>query len=348
MSHPVTIYDIARMVGASPSTISKALNGRNDVSESMRTKVLLAATELGYRPNEHAKGLKTRKSWLVGVVYGAEHEDTLEHPLFLPILSAFKERMEEFGYELLFLSQNFRIQGDSLLSHVFKRQVDGLLFMNVSQRVVNGIVQSPTSIPMVSCDAEITGMTSVVTDNVEAGIKAVTYLYERGHRTIGHIAGPELHVAQSGTERMAGYMRGLEHCNLPFREDLVVTAAGWTPEDGLRAGRRLLERKERPTAVFCAADFFAMGLRAYCQRKNLGIPSEVSVIGFDDVQWTEYVEPGYTTFRQDKRSIGTLAAEELKKHMDGDRSKQIIRIPAQLIERGSVRTLDHTVHMRSK
>lgn len=348
MSDPVTIYDIAMMVGTSPSTVSKALNGRHDVSESMRTRVLLAATELGYRPNEHAKGLKTRKSWLVGVVYGAEHEDTLEHPLFLPILSAFKERMEQFGYELLFLSQNFRVQGDSLLSHVFKRQVDGLLFMNVSQKVVDGIVQSPTSIPMVSCDAVITGMTSVVTDNVEAGIKAVTYLHERGHRIIGHIAGPELHVAQSGTERLEGYKQGLERCGLSYRKEFVVTASGWTPEDGLKASSRLLGGKEKPTAVFCGADFYAMGLRAYCRRNHLAIPSEVSVIGFDDVQWTEYVEPGYTTFRQEKRTIGILAAEELKKSMDGNGSKQIVKIPAQLIERGSVCTLQHHVHTRSR
>ena len=338
MSHAVTIYDIAKMVGTSPSTVSKAINGRNDVSESMRTKVLLAATELGYRPNEHARGLKTKKSWLVGIVYGAEDADTLEHPLFLPILNAFKERMEQFGYELLFLSQNFRIEGDSLLSHVFKRQVDGLLFMNVSEHVVKSIVQSPTNIPMVSCDASVRSMTSVVTDNVAAGIYAVEYLYERGHRLIGHIAGPELHVAQSGTERLEGYMQGLKRCGLPFREQFVVTANGWTPGDGMHASSVLFEQEQVPTAVFCAADFFVMGLRAYCLQNELVIPDDVSVIGFDDVQWTDYVEPGFTTFRQDKRKIGMLAADELKSRIDGNSVHQIIRIPAELIERSSVCT----------
>jgi LacI family transcriptional regulator len=336
MSRVITIYDIAKAVGASPATVSKALNGRRDVSDAMRDKIIKKAAEMGYRPNVNARGLKMKKSWLVGIVYGSDMHDTLEHPLFLPIMDAFKRQMEMHGYELLFLSQSSKFIGDSLFSHAFSRQVEGLLLINVSPETANLFKHSATHIPMVSCDGIISSMTSVLTDNESAGIEAVDYLYKMGHRSIGHIAGPVGMIATAGEERKRGFKLGLERCGLVYDESQVVTAKGWTFKAGRDAFMQLLNQNPHMTAVFCAADFYLMGVLDVCKERNLTIPQDMSVIGFDDLQWTAYMNPGFTTFRQDKEMLGKLSADRLVENINGEHRKEIIRIPATLVIRDSV------------
>lgn len=339
MSNTITIYDIAAKLGISTSTVSKALNGRPDVSRALREKVLQEAAALGYSPNVHARSLKMKKSWLVGVLYGTEQVGSFEHPLFLPIINAFKERIESYGYELLFLSQSSQFRGDSLLNHAFRRQVDGLLLLNVSQHVIQTLLNSSTDIPVVSCDTVIPSIPSILTDNFIAGIQAVKFFYNLGHRDIGHIAGPTDSVSQAGIERFLGYKQGLQLCNLPYNENLVVTATEWTPQAGQKAMEILLERNISCSAIFCSADFYIMGLQNVCRRNGLHIPDDISVIGFDDVQWTEYVDPGFTTFRQNKEALGSIAADTLNSCIDGIVTELEQRIPATLIVRGSVKEI---------
>lgn len=335
MSGPVTIYDIAKAVGTSPATISKALNGRHDVSEALRKRVIETATTMGYRPNVHARGLKMRQSWLVGVVYGEGEADELEHPLFLPIMNAFKHTLEQHGYELLFLSQHSRFVGDNLLSHASSRQVDGLLLMNVPHHAIDSLLEAAKGIPMVSCDAIVPSMTSVVTDNVAASEEAVRYLYQAGHRIIGHLGGPSNPIAVAGDERFSGYERAMHAFGLHDLDRLEVRAGEWTPAHGQTAFNRLLEQAPDITAVYCAADFYVMGILQVCKERNIRIPQDLSVIGFDDVQWTGFVSPGFTTFRQDKQTLGRIAAEQLLATMADEAESRVIRVPAELIIRGS-------------
>ncbi len=341
MSDHVTIYDIAKAVGTSTATISKALNGRHDVSETLRNRVIEVAARMGYRPNVHARGLKMKQSWLVGIVYGEGEENALEHPLFLPIMNAFKTSMEESGYELLFLSQHSRFVGDNLLSHASSRQVDGLLLMNIAKQALDPFLAASKSIPMVSCDAIVPSLTSVLTDNADASAKAVRYLYDAGHRKIAHIGGPSNPLAVSGDERAAGYHKAMQDLNL--RNDAwEIRAEGWTPEDGRKAFLELITRCPDITAVYCAADFYVMGLLQVCRERHISIPEDLSVIGFDDVQWTGFVSPGFSTFRQDKQRLGSVAAQKLLEAIHGESEESVIRIPAELIVRGSCKTMHAT------
>lgn len=332
----VTIYDIAKAVGFSPSTVSKALNGRRDVGGATRAKVIKAASAMGYAPNVHARGLKMNKSWLVGLVYDEDaHVLSLDHPLFLPVINAFKQRMELYGYELLFLSHHSRFACGNLLSHASSRQIDGLLLMSFPQRELSSFNAASRRIPAVSCDSVVPGILSVVTDNMGAASQAVRYLYDLGHRRIAHVAGPSDKVATAGDERLVGYREGLASCGLPCDEALIARAKGWTPEDGRDAFVSLLDRNTDMSAVFCSADFYVMGLLQICRDRNIDIPRDLSVIGFDDAQWTSFLKPGFTTFRQNKEQLGTVSAEMLIEAMEGTSRDEIMRIDAQLIQRGS-------------
>ncbi|MFA6689013.1 MAG: LacI family DNA-binding transcriptional regulator [Sphaerochaetaceae bacterium] len=333
----VTIYDIARKAGVSPATVSKALNGRQDVNDVTRAHVIASATELGYVPNAHARGLKMKKSWLVGVAYSDGGVSMpLDHPLFLPLLDSFKRIMEAEGYELLFFSDTSSLIGNNMVAHCFSRQVDGVLLVKLLDIEQNALRTAAQDIPMVSCNLLIDGIPAVITDNFRAAYQAVEYLYSLGHRRIAHVAGPLDSLAVAGPERLAGYRAALADLHLESDASDFVESKGWAPDDGAEAFLQLLDRKDRLfTAVFFASDAMMMGAMPVMERLGLSCPDDLSLIGFDGAQWTEYVGGGYTTFRQQAELLGVSCARSLLRQLDGDEVEPIVRIPAELVARHS-------------
>lgn len=333
----VTIYDIARKVGSSPATVSKALNGRPDVNDVTRAHIIAAASELGYTPNAHARGLKMKKSWLIGVVYSdGEVSLPLDHPLFLPLLDSFKRKVESEGYELLFFSGNSPLVGDNLIAHCCSRQVDGVLLVNIDHVDETAVGVAAQDIPMVSCNLVLERIPSVITDNIQAAKQAIGYLYSLGHRRIAHVAGPMQKHVVAASERLEGYRLALQELGLPYDDSLVVEASSWSPEAGAAAFCRLLVNKESlPTAVFFASDSLMMGALPVAEANNLLIPKELSVIGFDGAQWTNFLGGGYTTFQQQAALLGATSAQVLLDEMNGMPRTDIVRIPAELKTRSS-------------
>jgi LacI family transcriptional regulator len=334
----ITIYDIAKAAHVSPATVSKALNSRHDVSDSMREHVHQIALEMGYHPNAQARSLKLRRSYLIGVVYEEEGQwVSLDHPLFLPVLNAFKKRMEHSGYEIMFLSRGSMFQGGNLLSHVFSRQLDGLLLLDFSPKELPGLLEASVKIPIVACDSVVSALPSVVTDNASAAQQAVRYLFSLGHTRIAHIAGPSGGVSPAGSERLEGYVKGLQECGLPYDVSLVEQAQDWSPRSGKSAFDGLLVKNNGMTfdALFVAADSYIMGILKTCAQMGVSIPKDLSVIGFDDAQWTGFLQPGFTTFKQDKELLGDTSAGILLDLIDGKKRDGLTRIPAELIIRGS-------------
>lgn len=333
----VTIYDIAKKVGVSPATVSKALNGRHDVNDTTRAHIIAAASELGYTPNVHARGLKMKKSWLVGVVYsGGGVSLPLDHPLFLPLLDSFKQNVEADGYELLFFSGNSPLVGDNMVAHCCSRQVDGVLLVNVDNVDAQAISAAAQDIPMVSCNLVLDGVPAVITDNFGAAYRAVEYLFSLGHRRIAHIAGPIQKHVLAASERLAGYKAALDALGLQYDPSLVIEAEAWSPEAGAAAFSRLLVSKDSCfTAIFFASDSLMMGALPMMEKHNLFSPDDLSVIGFDGAQWTQFLGGGYTTFRQQAGMLGSTSARLLLDKINGDPRTDIVRIPAELVIRHS-------------
>jgi DNA-binding LacI/PurR family transcriptional regulator len=334
----VTIYDIAAAAHVSPSTVSKALNGRNDVSIKTRKHVIKVASKMGYHPNAQARSLKLKKSYLIGVVFEDEQQSvSLDHPLFLPLMVTFKSLMEKHGYELIFLSHGSLYEGENLVAHAFSRQVDALFLLSFYPRDISSCIALSRGLPMVCCDSIIPGIPSVITDNIGASEKAVAYLNSLGHTKIAHIAGPTSNgLSIAGDERLEGYLHGLEACGLPYDDTLIARAANWSADAGKVAFKTIFERTRGDfTAVYAAADFYVMGLRQYCIENNMVIPRDLSVVGFDDAPWAQYVEPGFTTFKQDEKVLGETAANILLGLIDGGSQDGVIRIPAIMRTRGS-------------
>jgi len=332
----VTIYDIAEKTGYTAATISKALNNQTDISEATRLKIAEVARQMGYIPNQGAKALVTRKSWLIGVIY--EEIDLnlgIEHPLFVGIMNAFKQRIEQDGYELIFIATNLGRKKMTYLEHCRYRGIDGVLILNndVKSTEVFEVVQS--GIPCVSANLVYPEISSVTSENIESSIEAVRYLYRLGHNRIAHIAGPLMEKASAGLERLEGYKRGLELCGIPYREEFVVRTDLWTEVCGFRALRQLMDGTERPTALYCASDIFSVGVYRAAWNMGLELPRDLSIVSFDDNEVSRYLRPSLTTWRQDRRAIGQVAAEQVLRKIAGKPAELRIQVPVELIERES-------------
>ncbi|MDX9957110.1 MAG: LacI family DNA-binding transcriptional regulator [Spirochaetia bacterium] len=331
-----TIYDIAKATGFSPPTVSKALNNQSDIGSATKARIVEVAKQLGYIPNPNAKVLVTKKSWMIGIIF--EEDDLgigLVHPLFAGIMNAFKTRMESEGYELLFIARNLGRRKMSLLDHCQYRRVDAVLVLNCNAQSseVHEIIQS--GIPCVSSNIVFPDTCTVTSFNVEPSIQAVEYLYQLGHRTIAHIAGPLDPLASAALERKEGFVAGLAAQGLPLVEDNMVEAQHWNPESGYQAMMELWNRGTRPTAVYCAGDILSFGVLNACRELGVRIPEDLSLISFDDNEWAMYGQPPLTTFRQDRIAIGQASAELMLKVLAGRKVPLRSYIPVTLIERQS-------------
>ncbi len=332
----VTIYDIAKITGYSAPTVSKALNNQSDIGQKTKEKIVKVAKELGYIPNSSAKGLVTKKSWLIGLIY--EEDDMgigIEHPLFSSIINAFKQEMEAEGYELIFIARNLGGRRMSLLEHCRYRHVDGVLVVNVDAKDEEVREVTSSNIPCISSNIVFPEIATVTSENIRPAVEAVQYLYQLGHRLIAHIAGPQNSIAAAGYERLEGYKAGLLSRQLPIRDELIVISEYWNGQSGYKAMMDLWHRKEKPTAVFCASDIMAMGVVNACHDLGLNIPGDISIISFDDNLWASFSHPPLTTFRQDRQAIGRKAAELMKYLLNGEQVPSRVLIPVQLIERDS-------------
>lgn len=331
----VTIYDIAEATGYSAPTVSKALNGIGSLSEETRQKILDKANELGYEPNITARTLTTKKSNLIGVIY----DDTgmnkgFSHPLFSPILTSFREKIEAAGYDIIFLSRHFNM---SYFSHANFRCIDGMIIINPATNTpadFDDFIR--TNLPRVSTNSIFKDICTVITANEQGGFAAAEYFINHGHKKIAYISAPVDGISSAPTERYEGFKTALRTYN-QFDEELYEVSAGWDKQSAYEAFGRLIKRRKDITAVFTTSDQLAFGVYDYARDHNIRIPEDISVIGFDDDFASEYA--GLTTFIQNANEIGDLAAQMMLDQIDGKAVPPIIRCKPELIERNSVKTI---------
>ena len=331
----VTIYDIAEATGYSAPTVSKALNGQGSLSEETRQRILDKAKELGYEPNITARTLTTKKSHLIGVIY----DDTgmnmgFAHPLFSPVLTRFREKIEAAGYDIIFLSRHFNM---TYFSHANFRCIDGVIIINPATNTPADFQDFiKTDLPRVSTNSVFEGIPTVITENVQSGYDAAEYLVKHGHKKIAYISAPVNGISTAPDERFEGFKSALEHYQL-YDESLYELSADWTKECGAEAFGRLIKRRKDITAVFVTNDQLAFGVYEYAKKHGIRIPEDMSVIGFDDEIASEYL--GLTTFRQSTTEIADIASQLMLDQIDGKQVPPLIRCRAEIVERESVKTV---------
>lgn len=333
-----TIYDIAKKTGFSITTVSKVLNNYTDVSEKTKKKILEAVEEMGYYPNSHARSLMTKKSWTIGVVFMENLGVGIKHPFFNAVIESFKQRAEQFGYDMLFVSRNIINEKKSYLDHFRHRGVDGVVVVcSVSDDPeVKKLMESP--LPTVIIDMHSSKSSVVYSDNSYGSVLAVDYLYSLGHRKIAHIYGHQ--ETYAGTERLKGFIKAHKKYQLDIPKSYIVNGGFFSLESGERAMKELLSLDDPPTAVYAAGDNMAIGAMKAIRGKGLSVPDDISVIGYDDIEIAQHIAPPLTTVKQNMNQLGSTAADLLLDQInDKTKLNKAVTIPVELIIRESCKAI---------
>jgi LacI family transcriptional regulator, galactose operon repressor len=328
----VSIREVAERSGVSVATVSRVLNGSTKVTPATTARVLAQARELDYVPNAAARTLVRQRSQLLGVVLdtGREHPD-IQHPFFQEVLVGLKHRIGLLDYDLLL----FANEEHGYLRRALHHQVDGLVLMSADPTDQEFDRLLMARLPTVAVDMEIVGARAgfVASDNLGGAALAVTHLHSLGHERIATIAGPLEH--KSALDRLRGYQEALDRLGLPRRPEYLESGDFYT-ESGVDAGRRLLGLPEPPTAVFAASDLMALGVIQAARELRLRVPGDLAVVGFDDIQLAELVDPPLTTIRQDKRGLGSAAGEAVVALIEsGEAPPPRLVLPVELVVRRS-------------
>jgi LacI family transcriptional regulator len=330
----VTLRDVARVSGVHPGTASRALNEetRALVNEDTARRVLEAAEQLGYRPNPIARGLKTNRSYTIGVLI-----PDLTNPLFPPILRGIEDRLEESGYTPLMANTDNDPERERIDWHAMRaRQVDGIVAATARRdhELLDELLESGIPVVLVNRRAPDSGVPSATADDRQGIRLAVGHLAELGHERIAHIAGPlEL---STGLDRHEGFHEAMRELGLEPDPELVVVTGAFTEAEGAKACAELLDRGAGPTAIAAANDLIALGCYDVFAERGIACPDEISVVGFNDMPFAGRFQPPLTTIRIPHYEIGMAAAElMLENLLNGGAPPRDIRLEPSLVVRGS-------------
>jgi LacI family transcriptional regulator len=327
----VTLSDVARAAGVHPGTASRALNPatRDRVSPATARRVLAAATRLGYQPNSLARGLRTRRSYTVGIMI-----PDLTNPLFPPIVRGVDEVLGPAGYSSLVTNtDNDEDREDLLFTTLRARQADGFIVATAhrAHQLLDRMADENVPMVLVNRTTDDRRIPAVIPDE-SAGIRAaVAHLTALGHRRIAHLAGPQ--GLSTGHGRYRAFVEAVAQPGLEGGP--VAFADAFTEAAGRIAARELLAVRPRPTAVVAGNDLLAIGLLDTLEAAGLRCPADISVVGFNDIPMLSRMTPPLTTVRIPQREIGSEAARLLLDLMAEPGPAKLMLLPTRLIERAS-------------
>jgi LacI family repressor for deo operon, udp, cdd, tsx, nupC, and nupG len=324
------IADVARLAGVSTATVSRVLRSPDQVRPKTRDLVMNAVTRSGYIANSMARNLRTRRTMTVLVV-----TPRLTNPVFAQVLRGVDDELTQSGYGIVVGNLDQRTEREArYVDFALSRQVDGILLMNGRVPENGKRSMAEAGLPMVALCSLIPSrrIPSVTVQDREASRRAVEYLARLGHRRFGYISGTTGTFIE--TERFTGFLEGVSAAGFG-EEDFVRWEGHFLFSSGVAAAKDFLHTKDRPTGVFAASDESAIGFIKTVRSVGVRIPDDVSVIGFDGIEFADYVEPTLTTFQQPLHELGRAGARTLLKMIRGEmvRADWNIQLPLLLLER---------------
>jgi len=333
-SSAVTLRDVARVAGVHPATVSRALNEetRMLVNEETARRVLKAAEALDYRPNPIARGLKTNRSYTIGVLI-----PDLTNPLFPPILRGIEDGLETASYTPLVANTDNDPERELLDSQTMRaRQVDGIVAATARRdhRLHDALLEAGIELVLVNRRQAELPVSSATADDRMGMRLAVEHLISLGHERIAHIAGPLDY--STGLDRHEGFHETMRAAGLEPDPELVCVAEAFTEAEGARLCAQLVDRGREFTAVAAANDLLALGCYDVFADHGLRCPQEISVVGFNDMPFADRFHPPLTTIHIPHYEIGAAAAElMLERLQDPDAEPRDVRLEPSLVVRGS-------------
>ena len=331
-SRPATLKDVAAYANVSIKTVSNVVNEWPYITDETRQKVLDAIQAVGYRPNQAARSLVTGKTRTVGVLI-----PDIANPFFGAAMRGCEDVLFQGGYSLLLSNTNEDLTRErNNLELLLSRGVDALLLWGsrLSCEELEEIIGP--RLPLVTVELRMEpkrpNHANINIDNQHGAELATRHLVDQGYMRIAHLAGPEDRV--TANLRQAGYLQAIEKAGLPLEKSLIYHASP-TIAAGYFATLELLQ-SQRPRAIFCYNDLMAFGALIAARELGLDVPSDLAVVGFDDITMDTFSEPPLSTVRIPQYDLGHIAGEIILQLLQAPSDKPISYLyPVELIIRGS-------------
>ncbi len=328
------IKDVASRAGVHPSTVSRVLNPatRSMVSDGLAQKIIRTADELDYRRNPLASGLRTRRTFTVGVII-----PDLTNPVFPPIVRGVEHTLDSQGYiAILADSGNKQRSEQALIENMTARQVDGLILAAANRKdpLVDRCIEQGIPLVLVNRTVDKHHVTAVINDD-ELGIDlAVEHLVQLGHRQIAYIGGPQR--TSTGYARYRAFLKTAKKAGIAIDRDLVINAREYSEPAGQAAFHELIQTGKKFTAVLSANDLLALGCYDALEELGLRCPEDISVTGFNDMPYVNRFVPPLTTLHIPHDELGVQAAVLLLERIQNpDTPAKQLRLEPRLVIRGS-------------
>lgn len=336
MDNTITIYDIAKALNISSSTVSRALNNHPRISEATKKRVQEYAQQNGYEPNVVASNLRTKKTNTIGVIV-----PRISRHFFSSAISGIEEFAKANGYRTL-ISQSYDDFEHELecTQTLLSSRVDGVIASLAMETTNVDHYKKLVSknIPLVFFDrvSDEIETNKVIVDDFNGGFKATEHLIQQGCTRIAHFAGSQNHNIY--INRLQGYMKALRKHNMPVEEELIIYS-DITRESGTRIANEILSMDNRPDGIFSANDTAALSTMLVAKEMGINIPLELSIVGFSNEPYSELLEVPLSTIDQSGVEVGQKSAEllinQINQGSDEEAMPQTVMLPVKLLERKS-------------
>lgn len=332
-----TIKDVARLAGVSTTTVSHVINKTRFVAEATQEKVNNAVKQLKYSPSAVARSLKCNSTQTIGMLVTQS-----TNPFFSEVIDGVESYCYRQGYTLILCNTGgiYEKQRDYIRMLAEKR-VDGILVMcsDLTEELLI-MLDSYSDIPKVIMDwGPESSQADKIIDNSEAGgYLATKFLIDHGHTNIACLSG---HLNKAACkERIIGFRRAMSEARLQINEDWILEG-NFECDTAVLAADSIIAMDQKPSAVFCFNDTMALGLMSRLQQRGIRIPEDMSVIGYDNIEISEYFSPPLTTIHQPKRRVGKNAFEILLQRIKNkEHERRIFEMHPEIVERSSVKSIN--------
>ena len=327
---PVTLEDIARALNVSKMTVSRAINNHPEISSETRARILATAQKMKYRPNQFARALMTKQSYLIGIVV-----PDLMHSYFAEICRGVEAHARPVGYQNLICSTDEEPRKEMDEIEALLSRTDGLIVASALSasdvKFYKRLISDGAKIVLIDRVLDGLRCSAVTTDDLQVGTLATQHLIKLGHRKIGHLRGPDVSTA---LKRLQGYREAMSRAKLKA----LVRDCGFTETDGYAAMQKWIAAGDLPSAIFAANDPAAIGAMAAANEAGLKVPDDVAFVGAGSIHYGDMLGVPLTTVSWSKAEMGQAAATLLLELIDGKKKNRTIRIAPELIVRRSCGT----------
>jgi len=303
----VTIADIAKKANVSKMTVSRVLSGKGQVAQKTAERIRRIADKMEYHPNLIARSLASKQTKILGVIIPKIEHMFLDNYI-AQILSGLTDVALHNDYKIILCPVDISQKSDTAYLSISRtKMLDGMILVKTKMNDPNlkKLVEVDFPFVLVNYKSSSEKIHYIDSHNIKGAEIAVEYLYNTGHRNIAFVAGSMDET--NARDRMKGFKTAANKYNLNCPEDWIIYG-DFSKEKAYKESEKLFTGNTNPTAIFCSDDYMAIGVMERIKSKNLRIPEDVAVIGFDDIEIAAYVKPALTTVRQPIYQLGKSAA----------------------------------------